>query len=143
MVSYSNWVGSSYFQLNELFSLMSWARDVSSSNSRRIFQPEKYTTILSYSCEVEYISWACFSDLVEFLNFQQIWEIYFFPYNLVVHWYVIDVFIKSPPTRLMLAFMCSHSRLTPSSAKNTGKERAEAGFRLFWNYINRLLVDYL
>jgi len=30
----------------------------------------------------------------------------------------------------------------PSSAKNVGKERAEAGFRLFWNNINRLLVDY-
>ena len=31
----------------------------------------------------------------------------------------------------------------PSSAKNAGKGRAEAGFRLFWNNINRLLVDYL
>jgi hypothetical protein len=30
----------------------------------------------------------------------------------------------------------------PSSAKNVGKERAEAGFRLFWNNINRLLMDY-
>ncbi|MHB8100712.1 MAG: hypothetical protein ACYDEF_00655 [Methanosarcina sp.] len=31
----------------------------------------------------------------------------------------------------------------PSSAKNAGKERVEAGFRLFWNNINRLLVDHL
>jgi hypothetical protein len=30
----------------------------------------------------------------------------------------------------------------PSSAKNAGKEIAEAGFRLFWNNINRLLMDY-
>jgi hypothetical protein len=30
----------------------------------------------------------------------------------------------------------------PSSAKNAGKEIAEAGFRLFWNKINRLLMDY-
>jgi hypothetical protein len=30
----------------------------------------------------------------------------------------------------------------PSSAKNAGKEIAEAGFRLFWNNINRLLADY-
>jgi hypothetical protein len=30
----------------------------------------------------------------------------------------------------------------PSSAKNTEKEIAGAGFRLFWNNINRLLMDY-
>jgi hypothetical protein len=30
----------------------------------------------------------------------------------------------------------------PSSAENMGKERAEAGFRLLSNNINRLLVDY-
>jgi hypothetical protein len=30
----------------------------------------------------------------------------------------------------------------PSSAKNAGKEIAEAGSRLFWNNINRLLMDY-
>jgi hypothetical protein len=34
----------------------------------RIFQPEKYTTILSYSCEVEPVLQACFSNLAKFLN---------------------------------------------------------------------------
>jgi len=28
----------------------------------------------------------------------------------------------------LLAFMCSHSRLTPATPINAGKERAEAGF---------------
>jgi hypothetical protein len=54
---------------------------------------------------------------------------------------VIDVFITFSPTWPLRAFMCSRSRLTPAR-QNAGKERAEAGFRVFWNYINRLLVDY-
>ena len=44
-----------------------------------------------------------------------------------------------------MAFACVYvlaQQADPSSAKNVGKERAEAGFRLFWNNINRLLVDY-
>jgi len=44
-----------------------------------------------------------------------------------------------------VAFACVYvlaQQADPSSAKNVGKERAEAGFRLFWNNINRLLVDY-
>jgi len=48
----------------------------------RIFQPEKYATILSYIWEVEYAFGACFLDLAKFLSFPQICEIYFFPYNL-------------------------------------------------------------
>jgi len=30
----------------------------------------------------------------------------------------------------------------PSSAKNAGKERAKAGFRLFWNNMNQQIMDY-
>jgi len=30
----------------------------------------------------------------------------------------------------------------PPSAPKMREKRAEAGFRLFWNSINRLLVDY-
>jgi hypothetical protein len=44
-----------------------------------------------------------------------------------------------------MAFACVYvlaQQVDPISAKNTGKERTEAGFRLFWNNINRLLVDY-
>jgi hypothetical protein len=29
-----------------------------------------------------------------------------------------------------------------SSAKNAGKERAEVGFRLFWNNINQQMMDF-
>jgi hypothetical protein len=39
-----------------------------------------------------------------------------------------------------MAFACVYvlaQQADPSSAKNVGKERAEAGFRLFWNNINR------
>lgn len=38
-----------------------------------------------------------------------------------------------------MAFACVYvlaQQADPSSAKNAGKERAEAGFRLFWNNIN-------
>ncbi|MGB9132499.1 MAG: hypothetical protein WCB90_07825, partial [Methanosarcina sp.] len=41
----------------------------------------------------------------------------------------------------LLAFMCSHSRLTQQRQKY-GKEIAEAGFRLFWNNINQQMMDY-
>jgi len=44
-----------------------------------------------------------------------------------------------------MAFACVYvlaQQADPSSAKNVGKEKAEAGFRLFWNNINQLLVDY-
>jgi len=44
-----------------------------------------------------------------------------------------------------MVFVCVYvlaQQADPSSAKNAGKERAEAGFRLFWNNINQLLVDY-
>ena len=44
-----------------------------------------------------------------------------------------------------MVFVCVYvlaQQADPSSAKDAGKERAEAGFRLFWNFINRLLVDY-
>jgi hypothetical protein len=44
-----------------------------------------------------------------------------------------------------VAFACVYvlaQQADPSRAKNVEKERAEAGFRLFWNNINRLLVDY-
>ena len=43
-----------------------------------------------------------------------------------------------------MAFACVYllaQRADPSSARNV-KKRAEAGFRLFWNNINRLLMDY-
>ena len=45
-----------------------------------------------------------------------------------------------------MAFACVYvlaQQARPRSAKNGGKGRAEAGFRLFWNNINRLLMDYL
>jgi len=44
-----------------------------------------------------------------------------------------------------MVFVCVYvlaQQADPSNAKNAGKERAEAGFRLFWNNINQLLVDY-
>jgi len=44
-----------------------------------------------------------------------------------------------------MAFACVYvlaQQADPSNAKNAGKERAKAGFRLFWNNINRLLMDY-
>jgi|GEM_PF-6401098 hypothetical protein len=44
-----------------------------------------------------------------------------------------------------MVFVCVYvlaQQADPSRAKDAGKERAEAGFRLFWNFINRLLVDY-
>jgi hypothetical protein len=44
-----------------------------------------------------------------------------------------------------MAFACVYvlaQQADPSSTKNMEKERAEAGFRLFWNNINRLLVGY-
>jgi len=54
---------------------------------------------------------------------------------------MIDVFMISSNMAFACVYMLD-SRLTPSSAKNAGKERVETGFRLFWSNINRLLVDY-
>jgi hypothetical protein len=44
-----------------------------------------------------------------------------------------------------MAFACVYvlaQQADPYQRQKCGKERSEAGFRLFWNNINRLLVDY-
>jgi hypothetical protein len=54
---------------------------------------------------------------------------------------VIDVFITFSLTWLMLVFMCSH-RMLPPAVPKTREKRAKAGFRLFWDNINRQMMDY-
>jgi hypothetical protein len=44
-----------------------------------------------------------------------------------------------------MAFDCVYvlaPQADPQQRQKCGKKRAEAGFRLSWNNINRLLVDY-
>jgi hypothetical protein len=55
---------------------------------------------------------------------------------------VIDVFHNVLSNMTFARVYVLAQQADPSSAKNSGKEKAEAGFRLFWNNINRLIVDY-
>ena len=50
--------------------------------------------------------------------------------------------MTSSPTRHLLAFICSYSRLTPAKPKMWEKKELETVFRLFWNNINQLMMDY-
>jgi hypothetical protein len=55
---------------------------------------------------------------------------------------VIDISKQFSPTRLLIAFICSHSRLAPEAPKIREKKEMETVFRLFWNNTNQLMVDY-
>jgi len=47
------------------------------------------------------------------------------------------------PTRPLLAFICSYSRLTPATPEMWEKKELETVFRLFWNNINQLMMGDL
>ena len=44
---------------------------------------------------------------------------------------MIDVFMTESPTRLWIAFMCSHSRLAPAAPKLWKKKELETDFDYF------------
>jgi len=53
-----------------------------------------------------------------------------------------DVFMTLSPTRLLTAFLCSYNKLAPVTLKIWKKKELETVFRLFWDNINQLMVDY-